>query len=322
MTRVTSEATVSGQVLAWARLRGYRVAWGALEAADLACHDVVGRRNSGEIDAGFYASNLGWFRSPETPALGRVLVVAMPRPAHSVWFEFDGSPRQAIIPPTYVRYRDLFDELAPDLQSAVLPWGRRLERAQVPLKSLAVRLGLVRYGRNNLTYAPDLGSYVQLFGYFTDAPLSLSKGWLPSEPELLATCESCTACRDACPTGAIGEDRVLLRAERCLTSLNESPDPWPAWLPSNAHSCLVGCLACQTVCPENPLLAVSDTGVAFTAEETVTILDGRHDSPGWDALRRKLDVVRLSEEAVLGRNLRARLDAGRPDSEVPVHPDR
>ena len=58
-----------------------------------------------------------------------------------------------------------------------------------PLKPLAVRLGLVRYGRNNVTYAPGMGSYIQLLGYLTDASLPLPDGWRPQEPTLLPECE-------------------------------------------------------------------------------------------------------------------------------------
>ncbi len=306
---------MSESVLAWAKMRGYRVGWGPLEVADLAFRDVMARRRSGEIDAGFYESNLSSFRPPEPAGeVGdRVLMVVMPRPAHSVVFDLDGGSCVAVIPPTYVRYTPLFDEVAQDLQANALPRGSRVERVSAPLKSLAARLGLVRYGRNNLTYCPGFGSYLQLFGYVTDAPLPIPQGWRPSEPALLPTCESCAACRDACPTGAIGEDRVLLRAERCLTSVNENPGPWPAWLPSDAHRCLVGCLSCQTVCPENAGLTVTESGVAFSPEETEAILADQADHVGSvrEAIRAKLDRLGpLNEEAVLGRNLRALIASG------------
>jgi epoxyqueuosine reductase len=202
--------------------------------------------------------------------------------------------------------------VAQDLQANALPQGSRIERVSAPLKSLAARLGLVRYGRNNLTYCPGFGSYLQLFGYVTDAPLPIPQGWQPSEPALLPTCESCTACRDACPTGAIGEDRVLLRAERCLTSVNENPGPWPAWLPRRALR-LVGCLSCQTVCPENAGLTVTESGVTFSPEETEAILADQADRVGSvrEAIRAKLDRLGpLNEEAVLGRNLRALIGSG------------
>jgi epoxyqueuosine reductase len=302
------------RLLAWAHERGYRVAWGPIEAAALAVRDVAGRHAAGEIDREFFDSNLAGFSLFEAGRCcgDRVLVVVMPRPAHSVSFDIDGRPHHVVIPPTYVRYRPLFDELARDIKVHALPPGSRVERVNAPLKSLAARLGLVRYGRNNLTYDPQFGTSIQLFGYVTDAPLPVSDGWRPSEPELLPECESCTACRDACPTGAIGSDRVLLLGERCLTWWNERDVPWPAWLPLSAHHCLVGCLACQDACPANVPLAVADTGVTFSPEETRAILEDDADPAGRirASIRVKLDRIGLSEERVIGRSLRALLANG------------
>jgi epoxyqueuosine reductase len=303
------------QLRAWASARGYRVQWGPLEAAQLATRDVLDRRAAGEIAEDFFDQNLGWLvPSAPAPALGdRILVVVMPRPAHRVAFELAQRRLDVIIPPTYVRYTALFEEVARDLQDHALPPGSRIGRINAPLKSLAARLGLVRFGRNNLTYDPKLGTSIQLFGYVTDALLPVPAGWRPFAPELLPECEWCSACRDACPTGAIGGDRVILRGERCLTWWNEKPGSWPAWLSTNVHHCLVGCLACQESCPANPPMPVVDTGVAFSAEETRAILEREPDEvdPVWQRVRSKLDRVgRLNEEPVIGRNLRALLAAG------------
>ena len=306
------------QLLAWATINGCRVGWGPLEAAALACNDVLARRAAGEFNTDFYYQNLISFGAPE-PNRGvgdRVLVVVMPRPAHSVVFDLGDYRRTAVLPPTYERYAPLFDEVALNLQANALPPGSRIEQVNAPLKALAARLGMVRYGCNNLVYDPDFGTSIQLFGYVTDAPLPVPNGWQPSEPELLDDCGSCSACRAACPTGAIGDDRVLLRGERCLTWLNENPGQWPTWLPSDAHHCLVGCLYCQAVCPSNPRLTVIDTGVVFNPEETTTILADRPDRSGpvWEAIRQKLDRIgRLNDEPILGRNLHALL-ASKPES--------
>ena len=166
----------------------------------------------------------------------------------------------------------------------------------------------MRYGRNNITYAPGLGSYIQLLGYLTDAVLPLPEGWQPGEPELLPECASCGVCASLCPTGAIGEDRVLLHGERCLTFCNEMAGPWPDWLPADAHGWLVGCLHCQRACPANPALLVEDSGVCFDPDETRALLDdtGDHGAPVWDGIRAKFE--RLGHplfEPILGRNLKA-----------------
>ncbi len=116
------------------------------------------------------------------------------------------------------------------------------------------------------------------------------------------------------PDGAIAADRVLLRAERCLTYVNELPGPWPDFVSPRFHHCLLGCLRCQRACPVNPRLPVESSGVAFNREETDALLadTGDHAGPAWGGVREKL--VRLGQtysEEVLGRNLQALVAAAR-----------
>jgi epoxyqueuosine reductase len=310
---------MEGTLKRWAAERGYHVGWGLPSAIAAAREDVLSRRRSGELDADFFQANLASFESFETPWDGpaMVVVVAMPRPAHTVAFTVGGRQVETLFPPTYVRYQPLFEEVRLDLQEHGLP-GARVERLKVPLKSLAARLGLVRYGRDNVTYASEFGSYLQLFGFVTDAPLPLPEGWQPREPELLPECEGCSVCLAACPTGAICEDRVLLHGERCLVAVNERPGEWPAWIPPSAHHCIIGCLLCQRPCPANPELPVERTDVVFTAEETEALLGagGAHVGPVRDGVSAKLERLGLSheEQQVLGRNLRALLDARQRNS--------
>lgn len=298
----------------WAMERGYQVGWGPPSVLAVAREDVLSRRVSGELDAAFFAANLAGFESFEVPWQGpaTVVVVVMPRPAHAVTFTVEGREVEALFPPTYVRYQALFEEIRQDLQGYGLP-GARVERLNVPLKSLAARLGLVRYGRTNVTYTSEFGSYLQLFGYLTNAPLPVPTDWRPHQHELLPECEDCSVCVAACPTGAIVGGRVLLHGERCLVGMNERPGEWPAWIPSAAHNCIIGCLLCQRSCPANPKLPVERTGVVFTAEETEALLGDRgdHGGPAWDGIKAKLQRLgQPYEEQVVGRNLRALL-AGR-----------
>jgi hypothetical protein len=187
---------MEGTLKRWAAERGYHVGWGLPSAIAAARGDVLSRRRSGELDADFFQANLASFESFETPWDGpaMVVVVAMPRPAHTVAFTVGGRQVETLFPPTYVRYQPLFEEVRLDLQEHGLP-GARVERLKVPLKSLAARLGLVRYGRDNVTYASEFGSYLQLFGFVTDAPLPLPEGWQPREPELLPECARCASRR-------------------------------------------------------------------------------------------------------------------------------
>ena len=302
-------------LMRWASERGYLVGWGPPSVLAAAREDVLSRRRSGELDAAFFEANLASFESLEVPWEGpaTVVVVVMPRPAHSVGFTVGGRQVETVFPPTYLRYRPIFEDVRLDLLDHGLP-GARVERLDVPLKSLAARLGLVRYGRTNLAYTPEFGSYLQLFGYLTDSPLPLAEDWRPRAPELLTECEECSVCLAACPTGAIGGDRVLLHGELCLTVLNENPGEWPAWLPASAHNCILGCLLCQRPCPANPELPVEGSDIVFTAAETDALLADRgvHEGAAWDGIKAKLEQLgQPYEEPVMGRNLRALLEARR-----------
>jgi epoxyqueuosine reductase len=312
-------------LLAWSASLGYRVAWAPVGVLTDALADIRRRRTAGEIDEAFAHENLDpafsgpvgldvvldLVRQAVDPARWRVLVVVMPRPAHVVTFLAGGVRAEAVMPPTYERYRPVFEDVRQALLETVLR-GAALHTLNVPLKALAARLGLVRYGRNNVTYAPSIGSYLQLLGYLTDAGLPVVEGWQASEPLLLDECADCGVCEAVCPTGAIGSDRVLVRAERCLTLANETPGAWPSWVPPGGHHCLIGCLLCQRACPANPPLPVERTRVVFTEEETSTLLgDSERVGPTWDSIRAKLeDLGQPYQEEVMGRNLRALLRCG------------
>jgi epoxyqueuosine reductase len=292
----------------WAGSHGYRVAWGPGAVIREVQDEIEARAESDELDPGFYSAEVAAVTASDCQDGDTVVVIARPAPAHRVSFELGDRRLDTILPPTYFRYRPTFEEVRQDLARNGLP-GARIEHLMVPLKAVAARLGLVRYGRNNVTYAPGIGSYLQLCGYVTDAPLPM-KSKAPGRPQLLDECDGCTTCRSACVAGAIADDRLLLHAERCLTFANESPGEWPSWIPGRMHHCLLGCLACQRACPVNPRLPVEETGLCFSAEETQAILAGDEaESRTESGIRNKLAWLgQPYAEPVLGRNLRALLD--------------
>ena len=298
----------------WANERGCQVAWGPPEIVGSASSDLRARREAGELDEEVFREVLVQVSSPQLPDWAVSLVmVATPKQAFRVGFDLGDRVLEAILPPTYRHYRATFEEVRQDLQAHALP-GARVELIRAPFKAVATRLGLVRYGRNNITYAAGIGSYLQLCGYVTDAQLP-GAVQSPQLPMLLPECDGCDTCRLACPTGAIGEERILLHTERCLTFANERPVPWPPWVPATAHHCLIGCLACQRCCPANPRLEISDSGVTFTSDETRVLLGEEAPASGQsaDGIRRRLQGLGLSGEGnVIGRNLRALLDRRGP----------
>jgi epoxyqueuosine reductase len=241
------------------------------------------------------------------PGLRAVVIVATPSPQVRLRFHHAGRAVTARLGPIYAdRHRILAEVKA--LAAAVLsPAGHRTAPVLLPKKLLAARSGLGRYGRNNLLYVDGLGSFHRLTAFATDAPCPAGATW--EAPRLLERCGACTACQRKCPTGAIGEDRLLLHAERCLTFFSEKPLPFPEGLDPAADGCLVGCLACQTSCPENRARRgeVVDAA-AFDEDETAALL-GAGEAEGLPGpLREKLaGLSLLSYLPVLPRNLHALL---------------
>jgi len=242
-----------------------------------------------------------------------IIIIAVPDTNHQVVFHFEDGPYSAIIPPGYISRERFAHIIHEDLISVMGKTGNSLAILSAPLKNIAVRLGLVSYGRNNLTYIDGLGSYYRLVGFVTDS-VYIPATWPENHTleVMLPACQGCSACQEACPTGAINAERVLLHAERCLTAFNESTRAFPEWLPASAHNCLIGCLTCQLVCPQNRglLKLVQDRTHSFSQEETSAILSANANAERndliWGRIKTKLSVMGLMEyEPNLSRNLRA-----------------
>ncbi|MEE8576034.1 MAG: 4Fe-4S double cluster binding domain-containing protein [candidate division Zixibacteria bacterium] len=241
----------------------------------------------------------------EWPEAKSVIIIAMPQPLFRVTFELNGQTIPLIIPPTYSFATDARVEA--ECAEVLSTGGYSLMKRSLPLKSLAVHSGLAKYGKNNLVYVDSMGSYCRLIAFYSDLTVSDSD-W--REWTVMDQCSRCQACKKACPTAAIDQGRFLLRAEKCLTFLNERKQPFPAWLDESAHHCLVGCISCQTVCPANRQVEMQVETVAnFTQLETEQVLQGGSDREVADLISKKLggfDCVGNMPQ--LTRNLRALFD--------------
>lgn len=233
---------------------------------------------------------------PDDCAGARSLIVgALPHPQSRVAFTWRGSRFTVLVPPSYIRYWDLTRKAEDALNQRLAPQGHWARFARVPQKALAAHSGLAFYGRNNVVYVPGLGSFHMLVSYYSSLPCEEDR-WL--KPRLLERCERCTACRRACPTGAIPEDRTALRQERCITFYSgySGPQELPGWLDPEWIECLIGCRRCQIVCPENRAFRrwVEDDW-EFSEEETSMLLEGLTGTKVPDAIRAKLDAMGLIE---------------------------
>lgn len=236
---------------------------------------IEGQYRQGLFDQHLYDDYLATFTfsAPDSlPGAKSIIVVAVPEPRIRVTFHWDGESIPAAIPPTWgERKKDR--RVRALLTQIVEPMGYRIAQASVPKKLLAVRSGLAAYGKNNITYVPGIGSFYGLVAVYSDLPVS-GDSW--QEPQMMDSCQSCSACQRHCPAGAITSERFLLHAERCITFHNEKPVdvPFPAWIDPAWHNCLVGCLHCQRVCPENrEVWQWVKEGAEFSQEETALLLE-------------------------------------------------
>jgi epoxyqueuosine reductase len=199
-----------------------------------------------------------------------IIITATPQPKISVNFRSSGKAYSVIIPPTYLH--DTNERVSEIVSLHSGECGYKACDAVLPAKLLAVRSGLASYGKNNVAYIDDWGSYFRLRAFFTDMPPTVDN-W--QEVKMMDLCDKCETCVKKCPTGAIRPDRFLISAEKCLTFFNEGEEDFPEWIDPAWHNCIIGCMICQDVCPANKARRKwIVSGEDFSPEETLTILKG------------------------------------------------
>jgi epoxyqueuosine reductase len=290
---------------------GYRGGVVSVRHLDELHTEIEAPRRSGLVKEGVYdryLSSFEWEPPSSLPDAASIFVVAVPDPAVRITFTWREMPVPVIVPPTYLHWRDVDQRTARAMEKILEPSGHHVVPANLPKKLTAVRTGLAAYGENDITYVPGMGSFHRPVLLWSDLPCE-EDGW--QELHMTATCDQCQACLRACPTGAIDQGRFLLHAERCLTLYNEEPHdvPFPEWVDTSWHNCLVGCLRCQNVCPENRQVRDWIVGdEVFSEEETALLLDGLplDELPSATVAKvERLDLTELLD--ALPRNLEALL---------------
>jgi epoxyqueuosine reductase len=153
------------------------------------------------------------------------------------------------------------DAEAGSTSRAFVDTGPVLERAW------AERAGVGWIGKNANLLTRDKGSWLLLGEILTTAELT------PDDGPHADFCGTCTACLDACPTGAI-ESPGVVNAHRCISYWTiEHRGPIPEEKREGLSDWIFGCDVCQTVCPWNVSFAQPTPKEALKRRDDLRDLD-------------------------------------------------
>lgn len=113
-------------------------------------------------------------------------------------------------------------------------------------KAWAVRSGLGWLGKHSNVITTEVGSWVFIGEIILDIDLDYDSDLVPDH------CGTCTACLDACPTGAIVEPYVV-DSRKCISyaTIELRDEQLPEEFDGKMEGWVYGCDICQDVCPWN-----------------------------------------------------------------------
>ncbi|AQU81989.1 MULTISPECIES: tRNA epoxyqueuosine(34) reductase QueG [unclassified Halomonas] len=255
--QLTSEqlSQLAEQIKRWGRELGFQQV--GITDTQLAAHEThlnawLEKGYHGEM--GFMAKHGTKRTRPEElePGTQRVISVRMDYlPAEVESAKVLGQPQRAYVS-RYALGRDYHKLirkrlalLAKNIEQEVGKIGYRafVDSAPVMERALAQKAGLGWFGKNAMLLNPKAGSLFFLGELYTDLPLPIDP---PFEHE---HCGSCSACRTACPTGAIVDDKVV-DSRKCISYLTiELHGTIPIEFRRPMGNRVYGCDDCQLVCP-------------------------------------------------------------------------
>ena len=107
-------------------------------------------------------------------------------------------------------------------------------------RAVAMRSGIGWRGLSTIVLVPGSGPWTLLGTVVTDLELEASQ---PAK----RSCGTCTACRPACPTGALDDEG--LDARRCISTWLQTGGTLPYWVRPHIGRRIYGCDDCLTSCP-------------------------------------------------------------------------
>ena len=221
--------------------------------------EAEGERLAAWIDLGFHGEMAWLAREPEKRSDPRlifhdaksVIVVAL-----NYFTKHEHEENQAKGKLSRYAWGDDYHDIVREKLNQLLAWIKSenaeadgkicVDTAPMMDKAWAVRAGLGWLGKHSNLITTDVGSWV----FVGEIILNLE---LDYETEIVEDhCGTCTACLDACPTGAIVEPYVV-DSRKCISyaTIELRDERLPADIAGNLEGWLYGCDICQDVCPWN-----------------------------------------------------------------------
>lgn len=187
-----------------------------------------------------------------------------------------------------------------------------VDSAPVLERSWAVRSGLGWIGRNGNMITKHAGSFFFIATLIMDIELEYD------DPYAKDYCGSCKRCIEACPTGAILDNKIV-DGSRCISYFTiELKDALiPSEMKDTMDGWMFGCDVCQDVCPWNrfskphsemafnplpEILNLSTTEWESLSEESFRKIF--RDSPlkrsKWQGIQRNLKFIQSGKERIIG----------------------
>jgi epoxyqueuosine reductase len=174
--------------------------------------------------------------------------------------------------------------LNPDVAGKVF-----VDTAPILEKAWAREAGLGLPGKHSVLINTKLGTFFFLGIIVINAELDYDK------PASADYCGSCSLCRDACPTGAINDNRTI-NTPKCIAYLTlESKSDIPEDLVGKLDGRAFGCDICQDACPWNSKAKPHSVPEFDLPDEVLNM-----SADDWKNLTRK-DFKRLFKESAIGR---------------------
>ena len=151
---------------------------------------------------------------------------------------------------------DDYHDVVHDNLKALLAWIKEkdpsvdgkvcVDTAPMMDKSWAVRAGLGWLGKHSNVITTEIGSWIFIGSLILNIELEYDRESVDDH------CGTCTACLDACPTGAIVEPYVV-DSRKCISyaTIELRGESLPPEIVPDLDGWLYGCDICQDVCPWN-----------------------------------------------------------------------